>query len=113
MATRMFPIGCGATLRELEENPHLLLIQTVELWRIPNRFELLPDADQPKLAQQRPAVEVFLLGQGSGDTADVGAVFGSGSSGEVVFGDDIGDSDAPARSQDTEHLGEHGQFVDR
>ncbi|GAB7144734.1 cytochrome P450 [Mycobacterium riyadhense] len=25
MATKMFPIGCGATLRELEENPHPLL----------------------------------------------------------------------------------------
>jgi hypothetical protein len=29
------------------------VIQTVELWRTPNRFELLPDADQPKLAQRR------------------------------------------------------------
>jgi hypothetical protein len=25
MTTRMFPIGCGATLRQLEENPHPLL----------------------------------------------------------------------------------------
>ncbi|HXL59975.1 MAG TPA: hypothetical protein VN959_04795 [Mycobacterium sp.] len=30
------------------------VIQTIELWRTPNRFELLPDADQPKLAQRRP-----------------------------------------------------------
>jgi hypothetical protein len=29
------------------------VIQTVELWRTPNRFDLLPDADQPKLAQRR------------------------------------------------------------
>ncbi len=29
------------------------VIQTVELWRTPNRFELLPDADQPQLAQRR------------------------------------------------------------
>jgi hypothetical protein len=29
------------------------VIQTVELWRTPNRFELLPEADQPRLAQQR------------------------------------------------------------
>lgn len=30
------------------------VVQTVELWRTPNRFELLPDADQAKLAQRRP-----------------------------------------------------------
>jgi len=30
------------------------VMQTIELWRTPNRFELLPDADQPKLAQRRP-----------------------------------------------------------
>ncbi len=30
------------------------VIQTIELWRTPNRFELLPEADQPKLAQRRP-----------------------------------------------------------
>ena len=29
------------------------VIQTIELWRTPNRFELLPDADQPRLAQPR------------------------------------------------------------
>jgi hypothetical protein len=29
------------------------VIQTVELWRTPNRFELLPDADQRRLAQRR------------------------------------------------------------
>jgi hypothetical protein len=29
------------------------VIQTVELWRTPNRFALLPDADQPRLAQRR------------------------------------------------------------
>jgi hypothetical protein len=29
------------------------VIQTVELWRTPNRFALLPDADQPQLAQRR------------------------------------------------------------
>jgi hypothetical protein len=29
------------------------VIQTIELWGTPNRFELLPDADQPKLAQRR------------------------------------------------------------
>jgi hypothetical protein len=31
------------------------VVQTIELWRTPNRFELLPDADQAKLAQRRPA----------------------------------------------------------
>jgi hypothetical protein len=30
------------------------VIQTVELWRTPDRFELLPDADQRLLAQRRP-----------------------------------------------------------
>jgi len=30
------------------------VVQTIELWRTPNRFELLPDADQAKLAQRRP-----------------------------------------------------------
>jgi hypothetical protein len=29
------------------------VIQTIELWRTPDRFELLPDADQPRLAQPR------------------------------------------------------------
>jgi hypothetical protein len=29
------------------------VIQTIELWRTPNRFELLPEADQPQLAQRR------------------------------------------------------------
>jgi hypothetical protein len=29
------------------------LVQTVELWRTPNRFELLPEADQPQIAQRR------------------------------------------------------------
>jgi hypothetical protein len=29
------------------------VIQTIELWRTPNRFELLPDADQRRLAQRR------------------------------------------------------------
>jgi hypothetical protein len=30
------------------------VVQTIELWSTPNRFELLPDADQAKLAQRRP-----------------------------------------------------------
>jgi hypothetical protein len=30
------------------------VVQTIELWRTPNRFELLPDADQEKLAERRP-----------------------------------------------------------
>jgi hypothetical protein len=30
------------------------VVQTIELWRTPNRFELLPDADQAKLARRRP-----------------------------------------------------------
>jgi hypothetical protein len=30
------------------------VVQTIELWRTPNRFELLPDSDQAKLAQRRP-----------------------------------------------------------
>jgi hypothetical protein len=30
------------------------VVQTIELWRTPNRFELLPDADQAKLGQRRP-----------------------------------------------------------
>jgi hypothetical protein len=29
------------------------VVQTIELWRTPNRFELLPEADQPRLAQRR------------------------------------------------------------
>jgi hypothetical protein len=29
------------------------VIQTIELWRTPNRFELLPDTDQAQLAQRR------------------------------------------------------------
>jgi small-conductance mechanosensitive channel len=29
------------------------VIQTIELWKTPNRFELLPDADQSRLAQRR------------------------------------------------------------
>ncbi len=29
------------------------VIQTIELWKTPNRFELLPDADQTRLAQRR------------------------------------------------------------
>jgi small-conductance mechanosensitive channel len=30
------------------------VVQTFELWRTPNRFELLPPADQAKLAEKRP-----------------------------------------------------------
>jgi hypothetical protein len=30
------------------------VVQTIELWKTPNRFELLPDADQAKLAHRRP-----------------------------------------------------------
>jgi hypothetical protein len=29
------------------------VIQTIELWRTPSRFELVPEADQPRLAQRR------------------------------------------------------------
>jgi hypothetical protein len=29
------------------------VVQTIELWRTPNRFELLPEADQPRLAHRR------------------------------------------------------------
>ena len=29
------------------------VVQTIELWRTPTRFELIPDADQPRLAQRR------------------------------------------------------------
>jgi hypothetical protein len=31
------------------------VVQTIELWRTPDRFELLPEADQPRLAQRRRA----------------------------------------------------------
>jgi hypothetical protein len=29
------------------------VVQTIELWRTPSRFELMPEADQPRLAQRR------------------------------------------------------------
>jgi hypothetical protein len=29
------------------------IIQTIELWRTPSRFELIPEADQPRLVQRR------------------------------------------------------------
>src|SRR5699024_9829419 len=70
--------------------------------------ELHARTREPRLGE---TVEVFGLGEGSGDAADVGAAFGSLFGGEAVFGDDIGDPDPPAGGEHAEHLGEHGGLL--
>ncbi len=54
---------------------------------------------------------VFGEGQRAGDTADVVAALGPLVCGEGVVGDDVGDADPAAGSQDAEGLGEHGGLV--
>jgi hypothetical protein len=52
-------------------------------------------------------------GEGFGDVAGVGAVFGAFLRGEVVVGDEVGDADPAAGGQHAVGLGERGGFGDR